>query len=246
MKTFRLCVFAFLFSVFPLTGQNYYAYDVFRNSMYESDDWTVNINGYTPYKNFNVKDNTWLGISLQHFPVEPNMYGNNLISIDGHINISPDFKTLQVSTGWVGALGASAIYAGNSRRFEKCYREYIDYGYNSKEAERECREINEPTESEKMAMIGGFLLGLESASLHFPFGRYFGMSIDWSLVKLNYHFKEKEVFLTANAGGGLEALIANHLLLRVSANYTFTYKPWKNSPYVNEGLFFGASLGYRW
>jgi hypothetical protein len=218
---------------------------MFDNAMYHSGHWVFNVEAFNlkehKFQNIQLSD-AWLGIHLQHFPIEPNLRGNNLLSINTHVNISPDFQIIQCSTGWLGALTLSATMAGRTRRLKECYESLVDRGYDEAAAEETCRSQIPWTEEDRNAALFSSLLALESASVHIPFGEHAGMSFDWSLLNVNYHFKDKAWFLSGNAGGSLGFSLGNHILLKAFAAYLILYE---KNPSLEKGLFYGVSIGFK-
>ena len=239
----KRAIFITLLCVLSLTVKGQYDNDLFENAMYYSGSWVFNIETFTVNNNpFPInKSNSWFGINIQHFPTEPNLHGNNLLSIDGHFNISPDFNILQFSTGWFFGVCAGAIWSKGKNEHEDAYQRYRSEGYDAETADQLAGNDVDVTDQELQSMIYAYLLALESGGLHIPFGRHAGISADWSLFKVNYHFKDKAWFFTGDVGGSLGFSLGNHILLKAFGRYTFL---WEANPYINKGWNWGVSIGY--
>ena len=228
-----------------------YPNDLWWNSMYHSGQWVFNANAFMVNSKIDVH-NVWYGINIQHFPTRPNLSGNNLFSINMHINFSPDFRILQFSTGGIFGLCASAILTKGTNQYKYYYQRYLDMGYDPESASDAAGSQVNVSEQEYKAMIIAFLLALESGSFHFPLGGHVDLSIDWSAFKVNYHFKDKKWFFTADVGSSFGVSLGKHVLLKVSGGYTFNYKRkgyldrgWYEPMYINWGWNGGVSIGYK-
>ena len=214
--------------------------DVWKRSMFRPDTWTLGIDAFQ-LKSRVPTANPWFGLTLTHFPIAPNMGGNNALSINTRVCVSPDFRVIQFSTGWVGAAVGSMIVSKYKNMVNDAYSKHRSEGYSDQDANEAVNSEIQMSDDDRGSLATAAFIALECASFHFSFGRWGGISADWNLLNVNHDFKDNSWFISGAVGGSLNVLVAKPLFLRIYSNYVFGYD--KSSPVPLKGYNVGGTIG---
>ncbi len=240
-------IFILLFTA-SITSQIYSQnkHDVFKTHVYHTNSWTFNAEGSLFFEMDGELASIYK-IQIQHFPLHPKMYGDNILSIDLNISLLKN-DILQFSLGSVCAFATWGLLIPTRRQANDYYDELIKKYPNMNEDDAMYYAVMEnPYFNTRFKPIESLmaLMSLTSAGLHFPFGSigdYFGCFINWDLVKFNLSIKEKDNFISGNAGFGLHCspLRSNNFLIKLFSNYEYLYQKQGSL-----GFTLGLSIGYH-